>query len=159
MCPVFYVDILCYAARIGGRVPLVRDRDCMEDTWRLDSRVPPICGNYYHHAQTSSGLYSCLSNKSPVYISDPNSPSSPQTVILGYESERSLSPCDRPQPYTARVNEDMYHDNHNTQERPHYARSKSAAPALNRHKTSGDSWPPSHRPRSCSPPTRTRYSW
>ena len=150
---------------MGGRVPMVRDRDsmipmardrdCMEDTWQLDSRVPPICGNYYHHAQTSSGLYSCLSNKSPVYISDQNSPSSPQTVILGYESERSFSPCDRPQPYK----EDIYHDNHNTQQRPHYARSKSAAPALNRHKTGGDCWTSSQRPRSCSPPTRTRYSW
>ena len=146
-----------------GRIPTFSDRSRVEDSWELDSRVPPICGNYYH-PPTSSAFYSCSNQYfSKSSISDQNSPASPQTVILGYESERSFSRSDRSLPkYDPSgfdgLKEDIYYDNQYTptssRERHHYARSKSAAPALNRHKNSDDYWAPSQRTRSCSPPIR-----
>ena len=146
-----------------GRVPPVRDRSCMEHGWEADTRVPPICGNWYQ-APTSNAFYSCSNQYlSKSSISDQNSPASPQTVILGYESERSFSRSERSLPkYDSTcmpsAKEDLFYDNHysatNSRERHQYARSKSAAPALNRHKTSDDYWAPSQRTRSCSPPIR-----
>jgi hypothetical protein len=139
------------------------DSSRMDDRWQGDTRVPPICGNW-HHAPTSSAFYSCSNQYlSKSSISDQNSPASPQTVILGYESERSFSRSERSLPNydpscTVGLKEDMYYDNHHTptpsRERRHYARSKSAAPALNRHKNSDDYWAPGQRTRSCSPPIR-----
>jgi len=147
-----------------GRIPTVSDRAHMEDSWELDTRVPPICGNYYH-IPTSSAFYSCNNQYfSKSSISDQNSPPSPQTVILGYESERSFSRSERSLPKydpsgSDGLKEDMYYDNQYTpvsssRERHHYARSKSAAPCINRHKNSDDYWAPSQRTRSCSPPIR-----